>query len=151
MAVATCRNPELSPARKHLVETQTFAPNTRGWGRPQQATECRHMVSKTGDGVIIRRKRIVRSRLMDMLLGFFKLQFDDIGWIGGNRGMRRTSVHPCCCCFKNLVRSAACGIPNSLVPPLNIIVFSFMLIFCVTYPKAKRSEAGKQEGAGRYQ
>ena len=36
VAVATTyRGPELSPG-KHLVETQTFIPNTRGWGRSRR-------------------------------------------------------------------------------------------------------------------
>ncbi len=42
--IATRENPELSPAREHLVEAQTLTPNTRGWGRSRQATECHFAV-----------------------------------------------------------------------------------------------------------
>ena len=34
--IATRENPELSPARKQLVEAQTLMPNTRGWGRSRR-------------------------------------------------------------------------------------------------------------------
>ena len=44
---ATRENPELGPARKHLVEAQTLVPNTRGWGRSRRpcvttSTPVRH-------------------------------------------------------------------------------------------------------------
>ena len=34
--IATHGNPELSPARKHLVEAQTLVPNTQGWGHSRR-------------------------------------------------------------------------------------------------------------------
>ena len=47
MAVATYKVPELSPG-KHLVETQTFIPNTRGWGRSRRPNVRPHLDESLG-------------------------------------------------------------------------------------------------------
>jgi hypothetical protein len=68
--IAMCGNPELSPARKHLVEAQTLVPNTQGWGRCRQlnVTPLDNVAAIMGAISILGIRTLENQRLENMCL-----------------------------------------------------------------------------------